>query len=90
VGSSPAVYVADHSGIPELRQLAPKILSKGSVGSDSKLDAAGLGIAKDMLVRSKMSGSLAIIGAVAGILEDANVHKAAGLVYDLAEKMGVK
>jgi len=82
-----AAHVARNSRVPELARISAALKESGEFGSDfSESDLERFG--KELLSKVKRLSPLGIMGAVAGVLEEANVHKQAGLVYDLARKIG--
>lgn len=85
---STAMLVSMRAGIPGLAGLSSSFknsLRQLSPGwkSDSRVAEAASKILK---VKSRL-GDWGVIGAVAGVLEDANAHSEAGLVYALGKKM---
>jgi len=86
-----ATYLAEKSGVPEIKRLKGPILrteSKDFMGGFEGDQA--MKVSKDVLRKVKRLGPMGILGAMAGVTEDANAHRAAGLAYELTEQMEKK
>jgi len=84
-----AAYLAENSGIPEIKRLKGPLLrseSRDIVQSGTDIDV----IARTVLRKVKSLGPMGILGAMAGVTEDANAHSAAGFAYDLTKVMEKK
>ena len=82
-------FLAKNSGDPQVKALEKPILrseDRETVQSGTIDDR----VARQTLQKAKRYGVMGILGAIAGVMEDANAHRGAGLAYDLTKKLTEK
>ncbi len=83
-----AAMMAKASGVPLIQRIAKKLITSErpeyrEMGDESFVKK----VARDTLSKAKKYGPAGIAGAIAGVTEDANAHRAAKLAYDVADRL---
>lgn len=84
-----AAVVGEASLHPMVKDLAKRLrMHPDARGADRDTAHMAETVGKDMSRKVHRKGELAELGAMAGVMEDANAHIEAGMAYDLASRLG--